>query len=127
VRGAQRPLKNANGSVREWVGVHTDIHERNCARACKNMLAVMNEHILTLTDPDEILLRVINLVGEELSLNRCHFIEVDFDRDWATIRQSYLHDAVSTVGSIPGLRSSVRPTSGPRCARAAQLLSAMPP
>jgi len=101
VRGAQRPPENANGSVREWVGVHTDIHERKLREGMQNMLAVMNEHILTLTDPDEILLRVINLVGEELSLNRCHFIEVDFDRDWATIRQSYLHDAVSTVGSNP--------------------------
>ena len=76
VRGV--PLKNADGSVREWVGVHTDIHERRLRAEMQNLLAMMNEHILTLTDPNEILWRVINLVGEELTLNRCHFIEVDF-------------------------------------------------
>ena len=93
------PLLAPDGTVREWMGVATDIHEQKMREQHQAFLVDLNTRILPLSDPDAILSTAVNRIGPYLKLDRCHFGDVDMKNDRVTLHSSYLHEANSTVGA----------------------------
>lgn len=103
VRGV--PVLNEDGSVREWIGANTDIHERKIAEeklreseANFRLLADISEKTRTSENPEELLFAVSKAIGEHLLVRRCLFNEIDLTRDRETVHRDYCRGVSSVAG-----------------------------
>lgn len=103
VRGV--PVFDADGAVREWVGTNTDITERKRAeevlRESEQRLRLLNdlsEASRALNQPQEILAKVVDLLGAHLGASRCSYSEVEADGDHFVIPHDYTDGCASIVG-----------------------------
>lgn len=84
------PVRDPDGSLREWVGVHTDVTERRERERRERFLSDLNERTRALlTAPDALAWEVVSSVGAFLGLSRFMYADVDVGagslsvlRDW---------------------------------------------
>ena len=73
------PITNTDGSIRQWVGMNTDITARKLAERRDAFLVRLDDATRPLTEPDEIARTVLRLVCEELEADRVTYFEIDAD------------------------------------------------
>lgn len=95
------PLLSADGSVRGWIGMNTDITERKQAEADALFLLDLSECTRLAMDPDELMWATAVAAGEYLQGARCSFFEIDLQKDRFTVRRDYHPHAPSVVGTYP--------------------------
>lgn len=71
------PVLDDNGSIREWVGVHTDITERKRMELNVAFLATVSQDLLHLSDIGCLMQTLGTKLGAHLGLSRCNFAEVN--------------------------------------------------
>ena len=105
VRGA--PVLDDDGSVREWVGTHTDIAARKRAEEVLveserrfRFLADLGDVTRTLSQPKEIMATVARLLGTYLAVSRCAYADVGKDGDRFTVPGDYIDGCASIVGDF---------------------------
>jgi PAS domain S-box-containing protein len=73
------PIAHADGSIRQWVGMHTDITGRKLAERRDAFLVRLDDATRPLTEPDGIARTVLRLLCEELGADRATYFEIDAD------------------------------------------------
>lgn len=79
------PIFDAGGSFREWIGTLTDVHDQIMRERDTEFLTNLGEQIRLNTDPDELMLAAVQLVGDHFQVSRCFLSEVDEDADLWTV------------------------------------------
>ena len=64
-------------------------------------LADLSDRLRFGDDPEELLWTVSQRVGEELSVARCFFVEIDQERDRGLVRRDYCRGVASVAGEYP--------------------------
>jgi PAS domain S-box-containing protein len=84
------PVLNDDGSVREWVGVHTDITDRRRAEDRASFLRGLADRLRDISDPRSIMAAAAEALGRHLNVGRCGYGEVQgttsvvtVERDWS--------------------------------------------
>lgn len=95
------PMMNADGSVSEWVGTITDIHDRKCAEERSKFMLALNDRIRASDTADEILYAVVRALGEQLRLSRCAYGQIDTENGLCIIHDDYAKDVPSITGQRP--------------------------
>jgi PAS domain S-box-containing protein len=91
--------RNEDGSVREIVGTATDITKRKSAEQKTRFIADLNQALLPLGDPEQIMNVAVRMLGEYLGVDRCGYAEVQADEDHFVVMGDYARgDARSIVG-----------------------------
>ncbi len=90
------PLFNADGSLREWVGMNTDISARKRAELRDALLVRIYDQLRPLTDPDEIALTASRLLCDHLAADRASYFEVEEDQVHCTRMLDYAPCGAST-------------------------------
>ena len=97
----------SDGSITEWVGVHTDVTEQRAAAAALldsdarfrffDALALATQ---TESDPEAVMAATTRLLGEHLGVDICAYADVEADSDAFTIRRDWTAPgAASIIGS----------------------------
>ncbi len=94
------PIRNADGSLREWFGMNTDITERKSAERRDAFLVRLDDATRPLNDPPEIALMVLRLLCEELGADRATYFEIDDDGYAGTVLADYAPRLVSLQGRV---------------------------
>jgi PAS domain S-box-containing protein len=89
------PVLNDDGSVREWVGVHTDITERRRAEDRSTFLRGLADRLREISDPREIMAAAAEALGRHLNVGRCGYGEVEGATAIVTVARDW------TDGSMP--------------------------
>ncbi|MGZ8338697.1 MAG: ATP-binding protein [Telluria sp.] len=93
------PISGADGSIVEWVGLHTDIDQRKRAEQRLRLLDTMTQAARAADDPAAIMDVTTRLLGEHMGVTRCPYAVVEPDNDRFAILHNYLvPGAISTVG-----------------------------
>jgi PAS domain S-box-containing protein len=97
------PVLEADGSVREWFGVHTDVHEQKEAERRERFLSDITGRVRALLDPEEVLYETAKAVGEYVGADRCLYIEIDEESDTLTVRRDFVQGEgiESMAGTFP--------------------------
>ena len=105
VRGV--PVLDANGAVREWIGANTDITERKLAEEVLSeserrfrFLNDLSDATHSLSQPNEIMAAVAQLLGKHLRVSRCAYAEVEKDGDHLTVPGDYTDGCASVIGEF---------------------------
>jgi PAS domain S-box-containing protein len=104
------PLLDPDGSIREWVGVHTDVTERHARERRDAFQLALSDHLVRASTSEEASAGVVRLLGQELGAGRVAYAEVDDDAGTLNISREYLALGMpATVGTYPldGLGPSV--------------------
>jgi PAS domain S-box-containing protein len=75
-----------------------DIAERKQSEEKLRFLVALNQSLLPLVEPDEIMSVTARMLGEQLKVNRCAYAEIRADEDNFRIIDDYTHDTFSTKG-----------------------------
>ncbi|MEO8335945.1 MAG: PAS domain S-box protein [bacterium] len=95
--GRAVPLHDVTGmGVLEWVGMHTDIHERHMTAVEQRLLLEVGATVQHAPDPDCMVQQVMQLLVDHLNVRHARLIEVDADAATATMHDA--HAAHSTEG-----------------------------
>ncbi|MDB4889850.1 MAG: domain S-box protein [Gemmatimonadetes bacterium] len=87
--GRAVPIRDVSGQdVLEWVGMHTDIHDKHVTAAEQRLLLDVSTAIQSESDPDRMVQKVLRQMVDYLALSHARLIEVDADEATAL-----LHDA----------------------------------
>ena len=93
------PVLDADGGVREWIGVHIDVEERRGVEQRLRLLDAMSEATRNADDARTVMAVTTRMLGQYLGVTRCPYADVAADNDHFSIRYDWLAtDAVSTVG-----------------------------
>src|SRR5262249_19161117 len=68
--------RNEDGSVREIIGTATDVTDLKAAETETRFMVDLNQAILPLGDPDQIMTIAVHTLGEYLEADRCAYAEV---------------------------------------------------
>ena len=94
------PLLGEDGSILEWVGVHTDITERRRAQTNLEFLASITEDLVRLGSMDEIMRTVGAKIGAHFRLSLVNFIEIhEAAGETVVTHEWHRNDLPSTVGT----------------------------
>jgi PAS domain S-box-containing protein len=103
VRGV--PVLDGGGAIREWVGTNTDITERSRAEEVLGeserrfrFLNDLGNATRSLSQPKEIMITVVRLLGIHLGVSRCAYAEVENDGNRLAISGDYTDGCASIVG-----------------------------
>ncbi|MEZ0539006.1 PAS domain S-box protein [Fibrella arboris] len=97
------PLLNADGTIREWVGVHTNVTEQRRAEAAlrqsreqQAFLLRLTDQLRPLTDPASIQYQAVCVLGEYVGANRVGYAEDQNDGQHVVVTQNY-------TNGVPGI------------------------
>ncbi|MGH9767647.1 MAG: DUF4118 domain-containing protein, partial [Blastocatellia bacterium] len=83
--------------------IKANITESKRAEEKARFLAGLNQGLLPLTDPEEVIAVAVRMLGEHLGADRCAYAEVEADKEDFVVRGDYTRGAGSgTEGSIMG-------------------------
>jgi PAS domain S-box-containing protein len=85
--------RNADGSVREIIGATTDITERKSIEENNRFMVDLNQALLPLSDPAEMLALAMRMTGEYLDADRAGYADVETDGDHFVVRGEYTRNA----------------------------------
>ncbi len=89
--GRAVPLHDASGQeVREWVGMHTDIHEQHETAAEQHVLLDVGAAVQAETHPDRMVQAVLRLIVDHLDALHARLIEVDSDEAVAIVHDAHV-------------------------------------
>lgn len=111
------PVLEADGSIREWVGIHTDITERRQAELAQEALywreATLNrisDALRSTSDPDEVRAAAVQALGEALGVDRAYYTVYDLARDGMWIGDDFRRaDLPSLAGEYRNSDFAVTP------------------
>ncbi len=92
------PVRNADGTIREWVGMNTDVTPRKNAERRDAFLVRVDDAIRPLSDPDEIAFASMRMLCEELGADRTTYFEVDADQAIAHVMRNHAPHIRPLVG-----------------------------
>ncbi|QYF93531.1 response regulator [Massilia sp. PAMC28688] len=94
------PILHADGTVKEWLGIHIDIDERKRGEERLRLLDAMSQATRSAVDPRSIMDITTRMLGQHLDATRCPYADVEADNDSFTIRHDWTAPgASSTVGN----------------------------
>src|SRR5262249_47969967 len=89
--------RNEDGSVRQIIGTATDATERKAVEARTAFMANLNQALVPLADPEQIVTVALRMLGDYLEVDRCGYAEVEADQDHFTIIGDYTRGPVPTI------------------------------
>jgi PAS domain S-box-containing protein len=89
------PVLNGDGSVREWVGVHTDVTDRRQAEDRAAFLRVLADRLRDISEPRAIMAAAAESLGRHLNVGRCGYGEVGSTSSHITVERDW------TDGTMP--------------------------
>jgi PAS domain S-box-containing protein len=93
--------RNEDGSVHEIIGTATDITDRKIGEGKSRFIDDLNQALLPLADPDQIMAVTVKMLGKFLDVDRCGYAEID-QQDHFIVRGDYVRDETpSIVGRYP--------------------------
>lgn len=95
------PMHDSNGQIFKWVGTCTDIHDRKQAEQLQGFLAMLDEQLRSLEEPEEVLWAVLTSVGEFFQVSRCNYAEWDLEHDCVYVYPDYCRGVDSITGTYP--------------------------
>ncbi len=93
------PHRDSGGALVQWVGTCTDVHVQKEAARAQGFLVALEDGMRQGADADDVLWRVVNLLGDHLDVSRCAFGEIDPERDTITVHRDYCRGAPSMAGT----------------------------
>jgi PAS domain S-box-containing protein len=81
--------RNADGSVRDIIGAATDITERKIAEEKNRFIVDLNEALLPLVDPEQMMAVAMRMLGEHLGVDRSAYADVEADEDHFVVIGEY--------------------------------------
>ena len=88
------PIHDQAGStVREWIGMHTDIHARKLVEAEQELMLRVSAILQSESDGDRIVQRTLAVLAEHLGVAHARMSEIDVAAGIATLRGSHVVDA----------------------------------
>jgi PAS domain S-box-containing protein len=107
IRGV--PVLHEDGSIREWVGIHTDVTEQRAneeaLRATAERAAVLNRVNRALSeslDPDQIESAAMTILGEALGADRCYMAVFDTAENRAMVACEYRRPETDHLPTVVG-------------------------
>ncbi len=67
------------------------------AEAKANFMVQLNETLLRLETPEQIMAASVRMLGEYLKVDRCGYAEIDHDKDQFVVKAEYVAGAVSSI------------------------------
>jgi PAS domain S-box-containing protein len=103
------PLKNERGEVLKWFGTCTLIEDQKRTEQTQRFLADLSERIRVIADPEEVLSRAVNLIGDYLGVEHCFYAEIDMEQNVGYVHQDHCRGEPSMVGTYPleGVSASI--------------------
>ncbi len=95
------PRRTADGRVTGWYNLTLNITERKQAEADAHFLADLAETIRLATDEEAFWRQVTQRVGDYLTVDRCHFSEIDEAENRVQIHCDYCRGVPSVAGELP--------------------------
>ena len=93
------PVIDADGTLREWIGVHIDVEERRGVEDRLRLLDAMSEATRNADDAGTVMAVTTRMLGQHLGVTRCPYADVAIDNDRFFIRYDWVaENAASTVG-----------------------------
>ncbi len=93
------PVIDADGVLREWIGVHIDVEERRGVEERLRLLDAMSEATRNADDARTVMAVTTRMLGQHLGVTRCPYADVAADNDRFCIRYDWTAaNARSTVG-----------------------------
>lgn len=83
-----------------WVWTFRDITERKKAEEKLRFLVALNQALLPLVEPDQIMSVTAQMLGEHLQVNRCAYAEVEADENHFRLIGDYTQDTFSMIGDF---------------------------
>jgi len=94
--GVITPLRDERGQLRGFAKITRDITHRKSAEAETRFMDDLNQAILPLGDPDQIMTIAVRMLGEYLEADRCGYAEVD-QEDQFVVRGDYVRGETSSI------------------------------
>ncbi|WP_176556086.1 PAS domain S-box protein [Rubellimicrobium rubrum] len=96
------PLLGPDGSIREWVGVHTDVTEQRARERRDAFLLALEDLLGRAATPEEASAGASELLGRSLDAGRVTYAEIDEATDSLTVSREYLAAGMpSAAGTYP--------------------------
>ena len=93
------PVIDADGTLREWIGVHIDVEERRGVEQRLRLLDAMSEATRNADDARSVMAVTTGMLGQHLGVTRCPYADVGADNNQFFIRYDWVaENATSTVG-----------------------------
>jgi PAS domain S-box-containing protein len=89
--------RNEDGTVRQIIGTATDATDRKAVEARIAFLANLNQALVPLADPEQIVTVALRMLGDHLEVDRCGYAEVDADEDHFTVIGDYARGPVPSI------------------------------
>jgi PAS domain S-box-containing protein len=94
------PVLNADGSVREWVGVHTDVTDRRRAEDRTAFLRALADRLRDISDPRAVMAAAAESLGRHLSVGRCGYGEVDGTSSLVTVENDWTDGTMASAAGV---------------------------
>jgi PAS domain S-box-containing protein len=94
------PILNADGSVREWVGVHTDVTERRRAEDRTAFLRALADRLRDISDPRAVMAAAAESLGQHLGVGRCGYGEVDSTSSRVTVQRDWTDGTMASAAGM---------------------------
>ncbi|MDB6116398.1 MAG: putative histidine kinase, hybrid, partial [Verrucomicrobiaceae bacterium] len=98
------PLFNDDGSIREWLGVHTDITERRRTEKNATFLAEVSQDLASITGLDHLMETVGAKISAHFGLSLCTFVEVNDAAGEVRVTHDWHREDVPSVVGFYSLR-----------------------
>src|SRR5262245_55921894 len=89
--------RNADGSVRDIIGAATDITERKIAEEKNKFIVDLNEALLPLVDPEQMMAVAMRMLGEYLGVDRSTYADVEADEDHFVVIGEYTRGVTASM------------------------------
>jgi PAS domain S-box-containing protein len=94
------PVLNADGSVREWVGVHTDVTDGRRADDRAAFLRALADRLRDISDPRAVMAAAAESLGRHLNVGRCGYGEVDSTSSLVTVERDWTDGSMASAAGV---------------------------